>query len=300
MLVMKNFQDYVKNFILLISIVIGTLLPYGHEYVFLIRYFLMIMLYFSFLDININPDIIHRKHFFILLTIIFSSLFLFFLIRPLSIRLAEAAFITAFAPTAIAAPVIISLKKKKVEFVMFSLLLNNIAISFLLPFFLPFIVHTSKQISITDVLFPVLITISIPLLLARLTKYLAPLFWKKLINWKDSTFYILVLNIYLATSDASTYIRTELDHNLSIIFIIGISSLILCLMFFSIGWLIGGKEYAAESSQSLGQKNNAFTLWISLTFISPLAALGPVFYVLFQNMYISWQLYKHNSSNRIN
>ncbi len=258
------------------------------------------MLYFSFLDIKINPEIIQRKHFLILGTIIFSSLFLFLLIKPFNIQLAESAFITAFAPTAIAAPVIISLKKKKVEFVMFSLLLNNIVISLLLPFILPFIVHTTKPISIIDVLFPVLITISVPLAVAQATKYLTPLIWKKLIEWKDSTFYILVLNIYLATSDASTYIRTELNHNISIIFIIGISSLILCLLFFSIGWLIGGKEHAAESSQSLGQKNNAFTLWISLTFISPLAALGPVFYVLFQNIYISWQLYRHNSSSQIN
>jgi bile acid:Na+ symporter, BASS family len=287
----------VKNFILLISIVVGTLLPYGHDYVFLIRYFLMIMLYFSFLDVSVNLNIIQKKHFIILAAIIFSSTLLFLLIKPLDIHLAEAAFITAFAPTAIAAPVIISLKKKKVEFVMFSLLLNNIVISLLLPFFLPFIVHTTKLMSVNDVLFPVLITISIPLILAQATKYFTPSFWTKLVGWKDSTFYILILNIYLATSDASTYIRTELSHNLSIVFKIGIVSLLLCIFFFSVGWLIGGKEHAAESSQSLGQKNNAFTLWISLTFMSPLSALGPVFYVLFQNIYISWQLYKHNSSN---
>ena len=286
-----------KNFILLISIIIGTVLPYGHEYVFLIRYFLMIMLFFSFLDVNVKADIIQATHFKILAAIIFSSPLLFFLIKPFDIRLAEAAFITAFAPTAIAAPVIISLKKKKVEFVMFSLLLNNIVISLLLPFFLPFIVHSTKPISVGDVLFPVLITISIPLLLAQATKRFTPKTWKTLVGWKDSTFYILVLNIYLATSDASTYIRTELTNNLSIIFIIGITSLFLCLFFFSLGWILGGKDHAVEASQSLGQKNNAFTLWISLTFMSPLSALGPVFYVLFQNMYISWQLYKHNSSN---
>jgi bile acid:Na+ symporter, BASS family len=287
----------VKNFILLIAIVVGTIMPYGHDYVFLIRYFLMIMLYFSFLDVRIEKRIVQRTHFVILATIILSSTLLFLLIKPFDIRIAEAAFITAFAPTAIAAPVIISLKKKKVEFVMFSLLLNNIVISLLLPFFLPFIVHTTKSISVSDVLFPVLITISIPLVLAQVTKYFTPTLWTTLVGWKDSTFYILILNIYLATSDASTYIRAEFSHNLSIIFFIGVTSLLLCFSFFSLGWIIGGKDHAAESSQSLGQKNNAFTLWISLTFISPLAALGPVFYVLFQNMYISWQLYRHNSSN---
>ena len=288
-----------RNFILLISIVVGTLLPYGHEYVFLIRYFLMIMLFFSFLDVKLNSKIIQRTHFIILAAIIFSSLFLFFVLKPFNVPLAETVFITAFAPTAIAAPVIISLKKKNVEFVMFSLLLNNIVVSLLIPFLLPFIINTTKSISVTTVLYPVLITISVPLVLAQGIKLLVPKVWKKLTEWKDSTFYILVLNIYLATSDASTFIRTELSHNLSIILLIGSASLFLCFFFFLLGWLIGGKEYASESSQSLGQKNNAFTLWISLTFISPLAALGPVFHVLFQNTYISWQLYKHNSQNQI-
>ena len=161
---------------------------------------------------------------------------------------------------------------------------------------LPLIVHTSKNISVGVVLFPVLFTISIPMVLAQATKFLLPKIWKKFIAWKDLTFYILVLNIYLAVSDATMYIRAELTSKFLIVTLIAVSSAMLCILYFYLGKIIGGNEYGAEASQSLGQKNNAFTLWISLTFIGPLAALGPIFYVLFQNIYITWQLSNHRKN----
>ena len=284
-----------KNFLLLIAIALGVLLPYGHEYVFLIRYFLMVLLFFSFLDVRTNKEVIKQSHFVILGTIIFTPLLLFYLINIFNHTLAQTVFVTAIAPTAIAAPVIISLKKGKVEYVMFSLLLNNIVVALLIPFILPLIASGSNPVYVSDILFPVLVTITVPFVLAQLTRFTLPHIWKKLVEWKDSSFYILVANIYIATSDASTYIREELTSNLTIVFLIAAVSGLLCLFYFGLGWLIGGKNYRTEASQSLGQKNNAFTIWIALTFMSPLAALGPVFYVLFQNTYISYTLYRFNS-----
>ena len=57
------------------------------------------------------------------------------------------------------------------------------------------------------------------------------------------------------------------------------------------GALIGGRRYWQESSQALGQKNNSFVIWIALTFINPLVAMGPTFYVLYHNLYNSFQIY---------
>ncbi|MCB9248354.1 MAG: hypothetical protein H6613_07315 [Ignavibacteriales bacterium] len=56
------------------------------------------------------------------------------------------------------------------------------------------------------------------------------------------------------------------------------------------------QKFKNGRAQSLGQKNNGFTLWIALTFISPLAVLGPVFYILSQNIYISWQLHRNQKA----
>ncbi|MEG8989379.1 hypothetical protein VJY32_06325 [Ignavibacteria bacterium 4148-Me] len=283
-----------KNILLLISITLGIILPYGHEYRFLIRYFLMVLLFFSFLDIKVKKEIISRKHFIILGITIFIALLFYSGIKIFNESLAQTAFITAIAPTAIAAPVIISLRKGKVEFVLFSLLLNNIVITLLIPFLLPIIINNTADISIGKVFVPVIITLSIPFALAQLIKIISPIIWKKLIEWKDTSYYLLIINVYIATSDASNYIQNELTGNIQIVIYIAVISALLCILFFSIGWIIGGKDFRAESSQSLGQKNNAFTIWIALTFMNPITVLGPVFYVLYQNIYISWVLYRHN------
>ncbi|MEJ5351695.1 MAG: hypothetical protein WHS65_08900 [Melioribacteraceae bacterium] len=285
-----------KNILLLLSITLGILFPYGHSYRFLIRYFLMVLLFFSFLDIRVNKEIITKKHFIILFTTIFVSIIYFELTKLFNESLARTAFITAIAPTAIAAPVIISLRKGKVEFVFFSLLLNNVVITLLIPFLIPLLMKNNAHITAGNIFVPVIITLSIPFLIARLTKLISPVIWKKLVEWKDMSYYLLIINVYIATSDATNYIKNELIGNIQVVIYIAIISASLCIIFFSLGWLIGGKEFGAEASQSLGQKNNAFTIWIALTFLEPITVLGPVFYVLYQNVYISWVLYKHNKN----
>ncbi len=56
--------------------------------------------------------------------------------------------------------------------------------------------------------------------------------------------------------------------------------------------MIGGREFAREASQSLGQKNTSFTIYLALTYANPLVALGPTCYVLWHNLWNSWQLHQ--------
>lgn len=258
----------------------------------------MLMLFFSFLDARLEKEIVKKSHFVILATIIISSVLVYLLLKPVSLVLAQTAFITAIAPTAIAAPVIISLKKGKVEYVSFSLLLNNIVIALLIPFLLSVLMNSDSDISVGKVLLPIIITLAVPFAAAQITKKFLHKIWYALIGWKDSSFYVLIINIYIATSEAAQYLRSGLTSEIEIVLLISLTSAVLCILFFSLGWLIGGKEFASEASQSLGQKNNAFTIWISLSFVSPIAALGPIFYVLFQNLYISWELFKSHASSK--
>ncbi|MBK7104889.1 MAG: hypothetical protein IPH62_06365 [Ignavibacteriae bacterium] len=210
--------------------------------------------------------------------------------------LAQIAFITGIAPTAIASPIIINLLKGKIEYVVISILLTNFVIAFLLPFLIPEILNSSSSITFTDVLFPVAEIFLIPYFFSLLLKkYFLPLksFFEK---FNKYVFYILILNINLGTAKASNYIREEMNFGDLIIYQIAGVSLLICILSFFVGWLISPKNLKVEGSQSLGQKNNGFTVWVALTFISPLAVLGPVFYILFQNIYISFQLHKNNKT----
>ena len=283
-----------KTLLLILVITLGAFFPYGHPYAPLIKYILMILLFFAFLEIKIDREIIKRSHFIILSLNVAIPISLFFVINLFNNSVAEAAFITALAPTAIAAPVIISLLGGRVEYVTFSLILTNSVIAFLIPFLLPFLLNKSADISVIDILLPILYVFLIPLIIAKITKIFLPKIHSFFIKIKDSAFYFLLIGIYLGTSRASNYISTEMTSSLTILFVIAAFSMLICFTDFSLGKLIGGKEDYLETGQSLGQKNNAFTIWIALTFISPIAVLGPVFYILFQNIYISWQL--HNKS----
>ena len=59
---------------------------------------------------------------------------------------------------------------------------------------------------------------------------------------------------------------------------------------FSLGYLIGRPDFSREASQALGQKNTTFTIYLALTYANPLVALGPTCYVLWHNLWNSWQL----------
>jgi len=283
-----------KTLLLIVTILLGIIFPIGHSYAFLIKYLLMIMLFFSFLQMEVSRKDFKYNHLVLLGANIGVPVLSYLLLKPMSLQLAQAVFITAIAPTAVASPIIINILKGKIEFAVISILLTNFVIAFLLPFLLPLFLNSGSDISTLDVLFPVSEVFLIPYILALLVKKYTIKIKTELSKLNKYVFYILVININLGTSKASYYIRQEMSFSDPLIYQIAIASLILCVLFFYLGRLTGPKDLKIESSLSLGQKNNGFTVWVALTFISPLAVLGPVFYILFQNIYISWQL--HNKT----
>jgi len=289
-----------KTIILLLTLVAGILFPQGYVLSFLLKYVLMGLLFFAFLDVRIEKSIIKKSHFYILALNIIIPLAAYYLLNIFNHQLAQAAFVAGLAPTAIAAPVVISILKRRVEYTAFSLLLTNIVIALLVPFLLTHVADARNDIDLWSVLYPVLIVFSIPLVLGQLLKYFLPPVHSFLSRFKDESFYFLMGGIYLGTANASHYLRSETNQSFDVVFYIGAAIFIICFLNFSLGRFLGGKEFSVEAGQSLGQKNNAFTVWLALTFISPLAVLGPVFYVFFQNLFVSWELHHFNKLQKTN
>ena len=54
-----------------------------------------------------------------------------------------------------------------------------------------------------------------------------------------------------------------------------------------------GRHFGASISagQALGQKNTIVGIWLTLTFLNPLAAVAPGAYVVWQNLVNGWQLW---------
>ena len=100
--------SYGKVLGLLLMIVLGMLLPQFHALSSYIQVLLMIMLFFAFLDIDIQPRSFHKGLIWVLLANLLIAFAAYWILLPFNLNLALAAFITGIAPTAIAAPVIIS------------------------------------------------------------------------------------------------------------------------------------------------------------------------------------------------
>jgi len=285
-----------KTFLLLIAVALGIVFPQGQVLSFLVQYGLMLLLVFAFLDLKIDKSIIKKEHFYILAANLIIPFVFYFSLKQFDSNLALAAFITALSPTAVAAPAVIHQLKGNVGFTAFSVLLTNFTTSMLVPFFLPVVINADFNISVVSVLGPVIFVLSVPFIFVQIVKKFFKPFFIWLSSNREISYYLLVFNIYLASSKATHFIGVEYQGPKQIVYLIALLGLIICAVNFYTGKILGGKEFGQEAMQSLGQKNNVLSVWIALTFINPLTALGPVFYILYHNIFISFQLYRQSKA----
>ena len=281
-----------KGLSLLLTMLVGALVPQAHAFSFLIQYLLMVMLFFAFLDIEFKSQLFRISVLWVLLANVAVAFISYAVLFQFDITLALAAFMTAIAPTAIAAPVIISFIQREVEYVVASVILTNIASALIVPIALPSLLGTGIQLSVWEVLQPVLVVMFVPLILSRLVSLLPRRARDFIRKGKSFSFPIWLVNLFIISANASDFLRNGNTDSVSTLAIIALVSLVICIVNFGVGALLGGRSHWQEASQSLGQKNLSFVIWIALTFINPLVAMGPMFYVLYHHLYNSWSIYQ--------
>jgi BASS family bile acid:Na+ symporter len=293
---LANIRDFLttqgKGVSLLLTMLVGALFPQAHLLSSLIQYLLMVMLFFAFLDIEFKPQTFQKSVLWVLLANVTSAFISYAVLARFNLMLALAAFMTAVAPTAIAAPVIISFIEREVEYVVTSVVLTNIASAIIVPIALPSLLGAEIHISVLEVLQPVLIVMFVPVILSRLVSRLPVGTQDFIRKGKVSSFPIWLVNLFIISANASDFLRNGNTDSISTLAIIALVSLLICIVNFSVGALLGGRSHWQEASQSLGQKNLSFVIWIALTFINPLVAMGPVFYILYHHLYNSWSIYQ--------
>jgi BASS family bile acid:Na+ symporter len=132
----------------------------------------------------------------------------------------------------------------------------------------------------------------VPLILAQLVLRLSPETIKIVRKGKIFSFPIWLVNLFIISANASNFLRNESSNSRFNLIAIAVVSLVICILNFGLGALLGGRRYWQEASQSLGQKNLAFVIWIALTFVNPLVAMGPTFYIVYHHIYNSWSIYQ--------
>lgn len=292
-----NVKGFGRTAAILGAITLGALLPQAHVLAGAIRWLVMTMLFLVFLQTRMSRSALKPSHLVLLvanLAIGFGGFGAGWLVGGRDVALS--AFFCGITPTAIAAPVIISFLHGQVEYVVAAFALTNVTVAALLPLLLPIVLGRATPEAFAQVLGSVGLVVFVPMALAWIVRLIHPDARAWPARLRNLSFGLWVTAMFLITSNASDFLRQQSDAPHGLVVRIALLSLLVCVASFGLGRLIGGRSYAAEASQSLGQKNTTFTIYLALAYTSPLVALGPTFYVVWHNLWNSWQL--HRASRR--
>ena len=287
------FTGFTRTAAILVAFILGALLPQAHIAAGAIRWLIMGMLFLVFLGATWTHLRLQSSHLWLVgvnLLMGFVGLGLGWLVGGRDVGLAG--FFAGIAPTAAAAPVIISFMRRDVTYVTAAFLLSNLGIAALLPLLLPWVLGTGEPTLFGRVAGSVGMLIFVPLFLALVLRRLHPAaaVWPG--RLRDVSFGAWMLTLFLVMANASYFLRTQAGTPQHVVVAIAAVTLAVCAINFALGRWIGGPVHGPEASQSLGQKNTSFTLYLALAYASPLVALGPTCYILWHNLWNSWQLHR--------
>ena len=160
----------------------------------------------------------------------------------------------------------------------------------------PDISFWSSFLAILGKVFPLLIA---PFLLALLTRWLLPKANDYINRHKSLSFYVWAVSLTVVISRAIEQLINQFyEHRIMFLWMVALS-IFLCFLQFFVGHLIG-KRYGDRiaGGQALGQKNTVLAIWMAQTFLLDLSCIVPTLYVIWQNLYNSFQMMQKEKSDK--
>lgn len=262
-----------------------------------IPYLLAVMLFITYSRIILR-DIRLKKFHYILLGIQYGgSILVYLLFFKFNTTLAQAAMICILAPTAASAPVITDILGGNISSIAAYSFISNLSIAILSPLFLALIgdasvgaiTFGSSVIIIFKKVFPVLL---LPFILAITISKVSPKLHNTIRKAQILSFYLWAIALTIVTSRVTMFISIQGNASYKLKLAMAGVALIICVLQFWFGRRIGKKyDSTIAGGQGLGQKNTILAIWLTQTYLNPVASIGPGSYVLWQNIVNSYQLW---------
>lgn len=304
-----NFADKItvmqrfKSWILPIAIVFGI---FFHEHIVVLQpalpYFIFLMLYFSFNSLDVKTMRFTMFDFWLLLFQLVVSTACYFIILPFDGIIAQGAFVTVLAPTAAAAIAVSLILGANISMMSTYLIACNLMVAVVAPLSFtliganPDISFWSSFLAILRKVFPLLIA---PFALAVLTRWLLPKVNVYINKHKNLSFYVWAVSLTVVISRAIGLLMTQFhEHRMMFLWMV-VVSIFLCFLQFFVGHIIG-KRYGdrVAGGQALGQKNTVLAIWMAQSYLNPLCSIVPTLYVIWQNLYNSFQMMQKDSAEK--
>ena len=201
-----------------------------------------------------------------------------------------------FISTATAAPVVTKMLGGSVEMLVSYSLTSNLAFALLAPPFLSIISDTA-DVSVAATLLYIargmLPLLLVPLLVAYLLGRYAPELRSRISRYSSLSFYLWALALLIVVGNAVGLALEQQGVGIVQFAALFVGSAVLCAVQFYAGRVVG-RHYGdpISGAQGLGQKNTVLAIWVATSYVSALASLAPAAYILWQNIFNSWQLYR--------
>lgn len=224
------------------------------------------------------------------------SAVVFLVLRPFSLDVAQAIFICVLCPTATAAPVVTGMLGGSVPRVAAYSVLCNLVVALLAPLLFVWVGEGAAAMSFADefksVALQVAPLIVLPLALAFGLYFFAPKVHSAIGSVQGVSFYLWAVSLVVVVGRAVAFILAEPAAAIPEMIVIALGAGVVCVLQFAAGRRIG-RRYgdAVSGAQGLGQKNTVLAIWMALTYLNPIASIGPAAYIVWQNSINSAQLY---------
>ena len=259
---------------------------------------LFTILYVTFCKIQIKEMKPRTWHFILQgIRIVFSGLFVWLitLTSDADTKLVlEGVFICIICPTAAAAPVVTEKLGGSIGSLTIYTIIANVVTTIIIPLFFPMVEKSADMsfiFAVLMVLKNVTLVLVVPLALALISRKVIPSFTTCLAKKKNLGFYLWCINLSIVSGVTVRNILQSTVSGTSLVLLL-VLPLFVTVAQFAIGKAVGrpfGDSISA--GQALGQKNTVVGIWLTISFLNPLAAVAPGAYVLWQNMVNAWQLW---------
>ena len=290
-------QKYLEKYLLPVAMVLG--IAFSKQLSVLspaIPYLLALMLFITYSRVGWRDIRLTKFHYILLSIQYLGSALLYLLLRPIDEVLAQAIMICVLTATATSAPVVAGILGGSISVTAAYSIISNLSVAFIAPVFLTAIGGREETISFAAAFWLIL-----PFLAALFLQKLSPKAHKKVQSSQIVSFYLWAASLTVVIGNVTEFVKINDDGNYSLEIMIAVASLIICLLQFIGGRKIGAKfGRTVAGGQGLGQKNTILAIWLTQTYLNPLATLGPGLYVLWQNLVNSWQIWNKSRNEAVN
>ena len=252
--------------------------------------FIFLMLFFTFCRVDARKIRFSWMHLWLLLFQMVGSVAIYYALEWCDVVVAQGAMVCVLAPVAMAAVVIGGMLGANVEtMAAYSLLCN-----FIIALFAPILLHEfgNGECNIWQILQRVAPLLIAPFVAGQACRFGLPKVAEWVSRHSQISFYIWLMSLVVIIGRTTCFLL-DYEANRSVEIALAAVALVICLLQFKLGRMIG-RRYgdAAAGGQSLGQKNTVLAVWLSQAFLDPISCVAPTAYIVWQNLVNSYQIYR--------